>query len=84
MTDCRQLVVPVLEWMNISLEDYPKSPIEMKDMTRVPYASAIGTLMYVMVCTRSNIAQAVGVLSHFMADLKWVHWDAMKRVFKYL
>ena len=40
--------------------------------------------MYVMVCTRPNIAQAVGVLSRFMANPGRVHWDAVKRVFRYL
>jgi hypothetical protein len=45
------------------VEDYPKSPIQMEDMTSVPYASAVGSLMYAMVCTRLDIAQVVGLLS---------------------
>ena len=53
-------------------------------MSRVPYASAVGSLMYAMVCTRPDIAQAVGVLSRFMANPGRVHWDAVKRVFRYL
>jgi hypothetical protein len=32
-------------------------------MSHVPYASAVGSLMYAMVCTRLDIAHAVGVLS---------------------
>eukprot|EP00253_Pinus_taeda_P004289 PITA_04289 len=36
---------------------------EEEDMSRVPYASAIGSLMYAMVCTRLDIPLAVGVLS---------------------
>ncbi|RVW59168.1 Retrovirus-related Pol polyprotein from transposon TNT 1-94 [Vitis vinifera] len=40
-------------------------------MSKVPYASAIGSLMYVMVCTRPDIAHAVGVVSKFIsASLK--------------
>ena len=35
-------------------------------MAKVPYASAIGSLMYVMVCTRPDIAQAVGAVSRYM------------------
>ena len=34
-------------------------------------------IMYVMVCTRLDIAQVVGVLSQFMANLGWVHWDVV-------
>ena len=44
----------------------------------VPYASLVGSLMYAMVYTRPDIAQAVGVLSRFMANLGRVHWDAVK------
>ena len=40
--------------------------------------------MYAMVCTRPDIAQVVGVLSRFMDNPRRVHWDAVKRVFRYL
>ena len=36
-------------------------------MSHVPYASAVGSLMYAMVCTRLDIAHAVGVLSRYMS-----------------
>lgn len=52
-------------------------------MSRVPYASVVGSLMYAMVCTRPDIAQVVEVLIQFMANPRRVHWDAVKRVFKY-
>lgn len=66
------------------MEDCPKSPTEMEVMTRVPYASVVGSLMYVMVYTRLDISQAMEVLSRFMANPRWVHWDAVKKVFRYL
>jgi hypothetical protein len=53
-------------------------------MSRVPYASAVGSLMYAMVCTRLNIAHAVGVLSRYMSKLGKEHWTTIKRVFRYL
>jgi len=40
---------------------------EEEDMSCVPYASAFGSLMYAMVCTRLDIAHAVGVLGRFMS-----------------
>eukprot|EP00253_Pinus_taeda_P035326 PITA_35326 len=51
---------------------------------RVPYASAVGSLMYAMVCTRPDISHAVGVLSRFMSKPGKEHWIAVKRVFRYL
>ena len=57
----------------LSVDDYPKSPSEVEDMIRVPYDSVVGSLMYAMVYTRLDIAQAVGVLSQFMANPGRVH-----------
>jgi len=37
-------------------------------MKKIPYAYAIGSLMYAMVCTRPDIAHAVGVVSRFMSN----------------
>jgi hypothetical protein len=53
-------------------------------MSHVPYASAIGILMYAMVCTRPDIAHAVGVLSRYISKPGKQHWTAVKRVFRYL
>ncbi|XP_059073350.1 secreted RxLR effector protein 161-like [Cryptomeria japonica] len=79
--DCKQLVVLVLQGMKLSIEDCPKYPSEMEDMSKVPYASAVGSLTYAIVYTRLDIAQVVGVLSRFMANLGRLHWDAMKKAF---
>ena len=38
----------------------------MAHMSKVPYASAIGSLMYAMVYTRPDIAHAVGFVSRYM------------------
>eukprot|EP00253_Pinus_taeda_P010456 PITA_10456 len=62
----------------------PKTQEEEEDMSRVPYASVIGSLMYEMVCTRPDISLAVGVLGRFMSKPRKEHWTAMKQVFKYL
>ncbi|KAG3097372.1 Retrovirus-related Pol polyprotein from transposon TNT 1-94 [Phytophthora idaei] len=53
-------------------------------MKNVPYRSAVGGLMYPMVATRPDLAAAVGVLSQFAADPCPTHWQALKRVLRYL
>ena len=53
----------------LSKEQSPKTEEEMDHMSKVPYASTIGSLMYAMVCTRPYIAHAVGVVSRFMSRL---------------
>ena len=53
-------------------------------MALVPYASAVGSLMYAMVCTRPDIAHAVGVVSRYMANPGKEHWEAVKWLMRYL
>ncbi|MCI62396.1 GDSL esterase/lipase 1-like, partial [Trifolium medium] len=47
-------------------------------MAKIPYASAIGSLMYAMVCTRPDIGHAMGVVSRFMSNPGKAHWEAVK------
>jgi hypothetical protein len=53
-------------------------------MSKVPYSSAVGILMYAMVCTRLDIAHAVGVLRRYMNNPGKEHWEAVKWILRYL
>ena len=53
-------------------------------MSRVPYASAVGSLMFAMICTRPDIAQAVGVVSRYMANPGKEHQSTVKRILRYV
>ena len=53
-------------------------------MSKVPYQSAIGSLMYAMVATRLDIAIAVGAVSRLMSIPCKKHWDVVKLISKYL
>ena len=54
-------------------------------MSKVPYASVVGSsVLYGMVCTRSNIAHVVGVVSKYMSHPRIEHWNAIKWILGYL
>jgi hypothetical protein len=53
-------------------------------MSRVPYSSAVGSLMYAMVCIRPDISNVVGVVSMYMNNPGKEHWEAVKWILKYL
>ena len=53
-------------------------------MSKVPYQSTVGSLMYAMVCTRPDIAHAVGVVSMYMNNPGKEHWQAVKWILRYL
>ena len=67
-----------------SLSQCPKNNYEIQEMQQIPYASAIGSLMYAQVCTRPNIAYIVGMLSRYLSNPGNDHWIAAKRVMRYL
>ncbi|XP_040873685.1 secreted RxLR effector protein 161-like [Glycine max] len=53
-------------------------------MSHIPYASVVGSLMYAMVCTRPDLAQAVSVVSRYMGNPGMEHRQVEKRIFRYL
>ncbi|XP_075074488.1 uncharacterized protein LOC142162081 [Nicotiana tabacum] len=62
----------------------PKNEAALEYMSRVPYANAIGSLMYAMVCTRPGISHAIGVVSKYMHDPGKEHWQALKWILRYI
>ena len=48
------------------------------------YCQIVGSLMYVMHCTRSDIGYAVGTLSKFTSNPGVEHWNALICVLRYL
>ncbi len=52
-----------------SKEMGPQSDVDLEEMRAVLFQNVIGSLVYAMVYTRPNIANVVGVVSHFMANL---------------
>nr|GEV20988.1 retrovirus-related Pol polyprotein from transposon TNT 1-94 [Tanacetum cinerariifolium] len=65
-------------------KDCPSSKKNIEKMDRVSYASAVGSLMYVMVCTRPDSAHVVGVVSRILSNPGKMHWEAVKWIFRYL
>ncbi|TYK24106.1 gag/pol protein [Cucumis melo var. makuwa] len=53
-------------------------------MRHIPYASAVGSLMYVMLCIRPHICYAVGIFSRYQSNLGLAHWTTVKTILKYL
>ncbi|KAK0594609.1 hypothetical protein LWI29_023351 [Acer saccharum] len=76
--------LPSKHGVHLSKEQCPKTPQEVEDMRRVPYASAVGSLMYAMLCMRPDICFAVGVASRYQSNPGLDHWVAVKTILKYL
>ncbi|KAL0400200.1 UNVERIFIED_CONTAM: Retrovirus-related Pol polyprotein from transposon TNT 1-94 [Sesamum radiatum] len=68
----------------LHLNQCPRNDLEREQMKDIPYASAIGSLMYAQVCTRPDIAFAVGMLGRYQSNPGLDHWRAAKKVMRYL
>jgi len=62
MDNVKPISTPLGNHFKLSKDQSPKTELECGYIDTIPYASAIGSLMYAMVCTRPDIAHAVGVV----------------------
>jgi hypothetical protein len=84
MDGAKSVSTPLGGHFRLTKDQSPKTDQEKVYMSKVPYASAIGSLMYAMVCTRPDIAHAVGVVSRYMSNPGKQHWEAVKWILRYL
>ena len=84
MEDCKPISIPLSPGDKLSQEQGAFTEAERRAMEVIPYRQVIGSLMYLMVCTRPDLASAIGLLSRFMQDPGRAHWEAAKRVLRYI
>lgn len=61
-------------------------PVESEDevISNVPYREAVGSLMFLAIESRPDIAYAVNSVSRFLSRHNSSYWQAVKRIFTYL
>lgn len=62
MLNAISIQIPLGVHFNLYLHDYPNTSDEIEYMFRVLYFSVIGSVMFIMVCTRPNLTYIVSVL----------------------
>ncbi|KAK8619616.1 hypothetical protein V6N13_135898 [Hibiscus sabdariffa] len=75
--------LPMRHGISLSKEMCPSTPQERERMSQIPYASAIGSIMYAMICTRPDLSYALSI-SRYQANPGEGHWTAVKNILKYL
>ena len=79
MKICSSNDAPIVRGDRFNLDQCPKSNLEREQMENIPHASAVGSLMYAQVCTRPDIAYAVGILRTYQSNPGLYHWKAALR-----
>ena len=73
MQDAKPVGTPLAAHFKLSASLSPQNESKEQFMARIPYSSAVGSVMYAMVCTRPDIAQAVSVVSRYMSNPSKAH-----------
>ncbi|KAK8713625.1 hypothetical protein V6N13_148837 [Hibiscus sabdariffa] len=84
MEESKTGFLPMRHGISLSKEMCPSTPQERERMSQIPYASAIGSIMYAMICTRPDLSYALSMTSRYQANPGEGHWIAVKNIMKYL
>ncbi|KAL0416378.1 UNVERIFIED_CONTAM: Secreted RxLR effector protein [Sesamum latifolium] len=84
MENSKRGFLPVRHGVKLSKKQSPKTDEELRKMFDIPYASAVGSIQYVVQCTRPDVAFALSVTSRYQACAGEAHWTAVKTILKYL
>ena len=84
MSEAKKGFLPLSHGIRLSETQSPSTSDERSRMIRILYASAIGSIMYAMICTRPDVAFAISLTSRYQANPGESHWAAVKTILKYL
>ncbi|KAL1204447.1 Retrovirus-related Pol polyprotein from transposon TNT 1-94 [Cardamine amara subsp. amara] len=84
MHDSKKGFTPMLHGITLNKKQCPSTQAERERMNRIPYALAVGSIMYAMLCTRPDVACALSMTSIYQSDPGECHWTAVKNILKYL
>ena len=76
LQDSKPVSTPLNPGSCLSTSMSPQNTSEATEMCQYPYISVVGSLMYLAVTTRPDIAYAAGVLARFNSNLGLAHWQA--------
>ncbi|KAH9725257.1 hypothetical protein KPL70_007804 [Citrus sinensis] len=84
MLNSKPMMTPLAAHFRLSNLQSPKTSEEKLEIEYVPYANAVGCLMYAMVLTKPDISHVVSVVSRYMASPRKEHWKAVKWIMRYM
>lgn len=78
MSNAKSVATPLANYFLLSSKMCPSTAEEKREMDGIPYSSAVGSLMYVMVSMCPDLAHAVRVVSGFMSNPSKTQWQAIQ------
>ena len=70
----------MLQGVKLSKTQSPTTAEDRKRMKVIPYALAIGSIKYAMLCTRPIVYPALSLAREYNSDLGVDHWTVVKTI----
>ena len=83
-SDLKPLSIPMDLNIQLSHNQAPSSPTEAAWMKHILYRAVVGSLMHLAVGMRPDITFAISMVAQFSNKPGMVHWEAVKRIYRYL
>ena len=84
MDQSKKGFLPVLQGVKLSQTQCLTTTEDREKMKAIPYASAIGSIMYAMLCTRLDVCLAISPAGRYQSNPGVNHWTSVKNILKYL
>ena len=82
--EAKSVSSPLAPHFKLSAKISLKTVDDHEYMSHIPYASAVGSLMYTIVCTRSDLSQVVSMVSRYMHEPGKGHWEVVRWILRYI
>lgn len=80
MQEANPVAIPADHYQDLNIPEIKGT----NDCVKVPYKEAIGSLLFLAMTTRPDIAYSVCIVSQYADKPMKIHWNAIKRILKYL
>jgi hypothetical protein len=84
MHKCSVSPAPIVNGNKFGTFQCPKNEYEAAQMKTIPYALAVGSIMYAQVCTRPDLAFITGMFGRYQSNPGIDHWKTVKKALRYI
>ena len=84
MDQAKKGFLPVLQGVKLSQTQCPTTTEDREKIKVIPYASAIGSITYAMMCTRPDVCLAISIAGRYQSNPGVEHQTSVKNILKYL
>ena len=83
-SNAKSVSSPLTPHFKFSADMSSKTVDEHEHISHVSYASVVGSLMYDIACTRSDLSKVVSMILRYIHDPRKGHWEVVRWILRYI